>query len=94
MNRTFRLLALAAALPITLSACSSGTDNGDTNVEKGTAKKMEENAPQQPANGDSLAAGIARDTTNRPTGREQFDNAAKSRDRNHDGLADEPGQKK
>jgi predicted small secreted protein len=94
MNRTFRLLALAAALPLTLSACNTGGNTGDTNVESGAAKKMEENAPQQPANGDSLAAGIARDTTNRPTGKEQFDNAAKSRDRDHDGLADEPGQKK
>jgi len=94
MNRTFRLLALAAAFPLALSACNTGGNTGDTNVESGAAKKMEENAPQQPANGDSLAAGIARDTTNRPTGKEQFDNAAKSRDRDHDGLADEPGQKK
>jgi hypothetical protein len=49
---------------------------------------MEENAAQQPTNGDSLAAGISRDTTNRPTGKELFDNAAKSKDKNHDGLAD------
>ncbi len=88
MNRTFRLLALVAALPLLLSACSTGTKEGDTNVETGHAKKMEENAPQQPLNGDSLAAGIRRDTTNRPTGKEQFNNAAKSKDKNHDGLAD------
>jgi len=94
MNRTFRLLALAAAFPLALSACNSGGDAGDTNVEKGSAKKMEENAPEPAANADSLAAGIARDTTHRPTGKELFDNAAKSRDRDHDGLADKPGQKK
>lgn len=94
MNRIFRFLALAAVSTLTLSACSSGTKEGDTNVEKGTAKKMEENTPQPAANADSLAAGIARDTTHRPTGKELFDNAAKSRDRDHDGLADKPGQPK
>jgi len=94
MNRIFRFLALAAVSTLTLSACSSGTKDGDTNVEKGTAKKMEESVPQPAANADSLAAGIARDTIHRPTGKEQFDNAAKSTDRNHDGLADKPGQPK
>lgn len=88
MNRTFRLLALATALPLALSACNTGGNTGDTNVEKGSAKKMEENAAQQPTNGDSLAAGIQRDTTSRPTGKELFDNASKSKDKNHDGLAD------
>ncbi len=88
MNRTFRLLALTAALPLAFSACSTGTKDGDTNVEKGNAKKMEENAAQQPANGDSLAAGIARDTTNRPTGKELYNNADKAKDKNHDGIAD------
>lgn len=101
MNRTLRLLALAAALPLALSACSSGTEPGDTNVEKGSTKQRESN--NQPSrssaeagdagntsarNGDSLAAGIPRDTSNRPTGRQLFDAAGKSKDRNHDGLAD------
>lgn len=101
MNHTFRLLALAAALPLALSACNSGGDAGDTNVEKGSAKAIESNnepshsSPDNgdasnaaPVNGDSLAAGISRDTTHRPTGKQLFDNAAKSRDKNHDGLAD------
>ncbi|RZK18458.1 MAG: hypothetical protein EOO56_16025 [Hymenobacter sp.] len=88
MNRTFRLLALATALPLALSACNTGTKTGDTNVELDGAKKMEENAKQQPMNGDSLAAGLSRDTSSRPTGKEQFDNANMSKDKNHDGLAD------
>jgi len=101
MNRIFRLLALAAALPLALSACSSGTDKGDTNVETGSDKAIEANdKPSRSSSnsgdadnatapsGDSLAAGIPRDTTNRPTGREQFNNANKSKDKNHDGLAD------
>jgi hypothetical protein len=107
MNRTFRLLALAAALPLALSACNTGTKTGDTNVENSSAKAIEPNdepsrnsrdngdaSNASAANADSLTAGISRDTTHRPTGRQQFDNAAKSRDLNHDGLADEPGQKK
>lgn len=86
--RTLRLLALAAALPLALSACNTGGKAGDTNVESGAAKRMEENAKQQPSNGDSLAAGIPRDTANRPTGKQLYEKANQSRDKNHDGLAD------
>lgn len=88
MNRTLRLLVLAAALPLALSACNSGGDTGDTNVEQGSAKKGP-TAPQDgTSNGDSLAAGIPRDTTNRPTGKELFKAADRAKDRNHDGIAD------
>jgi hypothetical protein len=101
MNRTLRLLSLAVALPLALSACNSGTQSGDTNVEKGSAKDLEAN--DQPSrtskdngdaanlssnNADSLAAGLTRDTTNRPTGKELFNAADKAKDRNHDGIAD------
>jgi hypothetical protein len=101
MTRTLRLLALAAALPLALSACSSGTNSGDTNVEKGSNKDIESNDQpsrssvdngdamnQSSSNGDSLTAGIPRDTTNRPTGKELYKAADRSKDRNHDGLAD------
>ena len=88
MNRTLRLLSLAAALPLALSACNTGGKAGDTNVESGSAKKMEETATQQPMNGDSLTAGIPRDTSNRPTGKELYKAADRSKDRNHDGIAD------
>jgi hypothetical protein len=101
MNRTLRLLGLAAALPLALSACSSGTKSGDTNVEKGSAKDLESNnepsrvskdngdgANPGSTNGDSLAAGLSRDTTNRPTGKQLFNAAGQAKDRNHDGLAD------
>ncbi len=87
MNRTFRLLALAAALPLTLSACNTGGNTGDTNVETGASKKMTDNHPDGPKNGDSLAAGIARDTSAH-TGKELYNNADKAKDKNHDGLAD------
>ena len=88
MNRTLRLLALAAAFPLALSACNTGGNTGDTHVESGSAKKGP-NAPQDGThNGDSLAAGIPRDTTNRPTGKELYKAADRAKDRNHDGLAD------
>ena len=85
---TFRQLALLAALPLALSACSSGTKAGDTNVEIGSTKDMQSNHPQGVMNGDSLAAGMARDTTHRPTGKQLYKAADKAVDRNHDGLAD------
>lgn len=101
MTRTLRLLALAAALPLALSACNSGGNVGDTNVESGAAKDVESNTKpsrtsadngdamsQGPANGDSLTAGLARDTAKRPTGKQLFNAADRAKDRNHDGLAD------
>jgi hypothetical protein len=101
MTRTLRLLALAAALPLALSACNTGGKAGDTNVESGSAKDLESNnqpsrssadngdaMSQSSANGDSLTAGIPRDTTNRPTGKELFNAADRAKDRNHDGIAD------
>ena len=88
MNRTLRLLALAAALPLALSACSSGTEPGDVNVERGSNKRIMAAKEQGTPNGDSLTAGIARDTTNRPTGKELYNAADRSTDKNHDGLAD------
>lgn len=88
MNRTLRLLGLAAALPLALSACSTGTKPGDTEVELGSAKKGPDAPKEGMHNGDSLAAGISRDTTNRPTGKQLFNTADRAKDRNHDGLAD------
>lgn len=87
MTRTLRLLALAAALPLALSACNTGTKAGDTNVEMGSDKKITGKEQGTP-NGDSLTAGIPRDTTNRPTGKELFNAADRAKDKNHDGLAD------
>ena len=101
MTRTLRLLAFTAALPLALSACNSGTKPGDTNVELSSNKDLESNhepsrtsanngdaMSQGHANGDSLTAGIPRDTTNRPTGKELYNNANRTKDRNHDGIAD------
>ena len=88
MNRTLRLLGLAATLPLALGACNSGTQPGDTNVESQAAKKGPDAPKEGMHNGDSLSAGITRDTTNRPTGKELFNAADRAKDRNHDGLAD------
>jgi hypothetical protein len=82
MTRTLRLLAFTAALPLALSACNSGNKPGDTSADNGDAMN------QGPANGDSLTAGIPRDTTNRPTGKELYKAADRAKDRNHDGIAD------
>lgn len=90
ITRTLRLLGLAAALPLALSACHTGSDPGDTNVEQGSAKQLQtEHQPSRDTpNGDSLAAGIKRDTTRRPTGKQLYNSADRAVDRNHDGIAD------
>ena len=87
-SRTFGRLALAVALPLALAACNTGTKAGDTNVELGSTKKMLSNQPQGVVNGDSMAAGVTRDTLHRPTGKQLYKAADKAIDRNHDGLAD------
>ena len=87
-TRFFRLLALAAALPLALSACHTGTDAGDTNVEQGSAKVRDTNHPEQVANGDSMAAGIPRDTSSSPSAKQTFEATSKAVDNNHDGVAD------
>ncbi|QKG54476.1 MULTISPECIES: hypothetical protein [Hymenobacter] len=39
-------------------------------------------------NGDSLAAGLSRDTTHYPTGKQLYKESGRSTDRNRDGVAD------
>lgn len=79
----------AAALT---SSCSTGTDQGDTNVETGTTKDFTEQSSTisngNTTAGDSATAGLQRDTTGRPTGRQQYEAAGSSVDHDRDGKAD------
>ena len=84
----FRSLAVAGALLASAGACSSGTKEGDTNVERGSSKKGPAAGQDGVAGGDSATAGLARDTTHRVTGQELYKAAGEAKDRNHDGLAD------
>jgi hypothetical protein len=84
-----RPLAVACALAATCSACSSGTDNGDTNVERGYSKKNVGAPTNGNPSGDSVTAGVQRDQgKHQPTGKELYKAASDAKDRNHDGLAD------
>ncbi len=84
----FRSLAVAGALLATASACSSGTKEGATNVERGYTKKGPAASQDGVAGGDSATAGLARDTVRRVTGKDLYKAAGEAKDRNHDGLAD------
>ena len=83
-----RSLAVAGVLLSTASACSSGTKEGDTNVERGYTKKGPAAKADGVANGDSTTAGLARDSTHHTTGKDLYKAAGDAKDRNHDGLAD------
>ncbi len=91
--KTFlRPLAVACVLTATFSACSSGTKEGDTNVERGTNKIRPmvagDGLPGNTA-GDSATSGTNRQPGPRqPTGKEVYKAAADAKDRNHDGIAD------
>lgn len=90
-SASLRLLA-AAALLLTapLTACNTGTEAGDTNVERGSQKDKDPAAAltQGQVNGDSTTAGIKTENENAPTGREVYEDAANRKDRNNDGIAD------
>ena len=93
--RTFMLLkhflrpfAVACAITATFSACSSGTKEGDTNVERGYTKKGPAAKADGVANGDSATAGLNRDTIHHVTGKDLYKAADQAKDRNHDGIAD------
>ena len=83
-----RSVAVAGALFLTCSACSSGTKEGDTNVERGYTKKGPAATADGVANGDSATAGLARDTVHHVTGKDLYKAAGEAKDRNHDGIAD------
>ena len=88
LKNFFRPFAVACALTATLSACSSGTKEGSTNVERGYTKKGPAATADGVANGDSTTAGLTRDSTHHTTGKDLYKAAGEAKDRNHDGLAD------
>ena len=83
-----RPLAVAGVLLASASACSSGTKDGDTNVERGYTKKGPAAGQDGTLGGDSATAGLNRDTTHHVTGKDLYKAAGEARDRNHDGIAD------
>ncbi|GAB3649633.1 hypothetical protein GCM10027594_24920 [Hymenobacter agri] len=88
MKSFLRPVAVACVLAASLSACSSGTKEGDTNVERGYTKKGMAAGQDGVAGGDSATAGLARDTARPVTGKDLYKAAGDAKDRNHDGLAD------
>lgn len=88
LKNFLRPFAVACALTATFSACSSGTKEGSTNVERGYTKKGPAATADGVANGDSTTAGLTRDTIHRTTGKDLYKAAGEAKDRNHDGLAD------
>ncbi|MDO7854453.1 hypothetical protein [Hymenobacter convexus] len=88
LKSLLRPFAVACALTATFSACSSGTKDGDTNVERGYTKKGPAAGTDGTANGDSATAGLARDTARKVTGKDLYKAAENAKDRNHDGIAD------
>ena len=89
LSKSFlRPFAVACALTATFSACSTGTKDGDTNVERGYTKKGPAAKADGVAGGDSATAGLSRDTVHQVTGKELYKAASEAKDRNHDGIAD------
>ncbi len=88
LKKLFLPFAVVLTLTATLGACSSGTKEGSTNVERGYTKKGMAATADGVPNGDSTTAGLTRDTIHRATGKDLYKAASDAKDRNHDGLAD------
>ncbi|QIX61132.1 hypothetical protein FY528_02760 [Hymenobacter lutimineralis] len=78
---------LALTFTAALAGCNTGNGSGETNVERG-ADKNTDPAALNPQASDSAAAGLQSDTTHNPTGRQVYEQAGDSKDRNNDGIAD------
>ncbi|UOQ72539.1 hypothetical protein [Hymenobacter cellulosilyticus] len=86
--KTFLLRPLALAFLLataSLTACNTGNDSGDTNVERG-ADKTKDPAPGERSS--SNTNGMANDTAKVTTGKDLYDHAGEAKDRNNDGLED------
>ncbi|TGD81410.1 hypothetical protein [Hymenobacter wooponensis] len=78
-------LLLSSALFTT--ACDTGTDKGDTNVERGDYKRKDPD-PGHTTASDSATAGLRGAEDTRPTGRQQYEASGDAQDHNRDGIAD------
>ena len=86
--KNLRLFIFALCATASLSACNSGTSAGDTNVESAGAKENTTAQTDGTPGGDSATAGMRRAPSTQVSGKEQFEKADQSVDRNKDGLAD------
>jgi len=88
---TLRLVAATVFVSTAslLSACSTGTDNADTNVETGATKDFGQSdaTPGRDLNSVPSTRAIP-DTAGQKTIEEQYDKSRKATDHNHDGMAD------
>ncbi|UYZ58862.1 hypothetical protein [Hymenobacter latericus] len=84
--RPFRYLGAALLLAAGLAACSTGTESGDTNVERGHEKEALDPGAGHPSGGVDSAR-LQRDTATSLRER-QYQQARQAKDRNNDGRAD------
>ncbi|GAB3836967.1 hypothetical protein [Hymenobacter jeollabukensis] len=82
-----RTLGAALLLAAGLSACSTGTESGDTNVERGT-EKVARDPGAQSANGGIDTMRAQRDTAVSAQER-LYDKSRNRKDRDNDGKADQ-----
>ncbi|GAB2950164.1 hypothetical protein GCM10027048_14190 [Hymenobacter coalescens] len=84
--RTLRYLAAALLLTAGLTACSTGTESGDTNVERGN-QKYPRNPGAQTANDGINQERVQRDTAESQQER-IYEGGSERKDKNNDGKAD------
>ncbi|OON68113.1 hypothetical protein [Hymenobacter sp. CRA2] len=84
--RTLRYAGAAALLAAGLTACNTGTETGDTNVERGTDKIALDPGAHHPTGGVDSAR-IQQDTAVSKQER-MYEGGSERKDRDNDGKAD------
>ncbi|MGV3588495.1 MAG: hypothetical protein ACO1OF_15930 [Adhaeribacter sp.] len=88
ITEKIRVVAFVLVLGLSLGACSTGTDSGDTNVEESDAKDKNPNDHNVSGNQPTST-----DTTNLESmdnAYERTDGDTGARDRDNDGVVDKP----
>jgi hypothetical protein len=88
LSKKIRVFTLVLLLGFGWGACSTGTDSGATNVEESDAKDKNPNDH----NAQSNQQPVSHDSTNLENAYEKTDPDKGVRDRDNDGLADQPKQ--
>ena len=88
VSEKIRMVAFALVLGLSLGACSTGTDSGETNVEESDAKDKNPNehnvSGKQPTSTDSS------DLETLDNAYEKTDGDSDAHDRDNDGIVDKP----
>ena len=88
LSEKIRVVAFALVLGLSLGACSTGTDSGETNVEESDAK--DKNPNEHNVSGNQPTSTDSSNMETLDNAYEKTDGDKGARDRDNDGMVDKP----